>query len=155
MTNLDSFWLRKTHNKVMKPSRISSSNEGMKKNTKKYWVINLNFKLWLYMYIFSEFSMEISKQNYLIGEQIFATACYLSNFFHLPNATHGNRYNFLQFFVRMRVFITLPWVAKLRYKKARELLNWIWAKWNQVGSLTKFSLMMSHFWDVHRNWNLM
>ena len=29
------------------------------------------------IYIFLQFSMEISKQNYLIGSQIFATAYYL------------------------------------------------------------------------------
>ena len=101
----------------MKLSRISSIDVTMKKSTKKNQVINLNFELWLYIYIFSQFSMEISKQNYLIGQQIFPTVCYLTCFFHLHNATYGNGYKFPEFFVRGRFFITLPRVAKVRQNK--------------------------------------
>ena len=65
-----------------------------KKNTKKYEVIDLNFELWLFIYIFSQFTMEISKQNYLIGQQIFPTVCYLTCFYHYLMLHMGMDINF-------------------------------------------------------------
>ena len=38
--------------------------------------------------------MEISKQNYLIDQQIFATACYLSHFSYLHMEMDINFHNF-------------------------------------------------------------
>ena len=56
--------------------------------------------------------MEISKQNYLIDQQIFATTCYLSHFSYLHM---GIDINFLNFCYKEGV--TLSQVAKLHHNK--------------------------------------
>ena len=63
---------------------------------------------------FHYFQWKYQNKIYLIDQQIFATACYLSHFSYLHM---GNGHKFSQFLLQGGLFITLSQVVKLCHNK--------------------------------------